>query len=102
VYYQEVSELGKQDSFGEYTVSVTEINTLHGLLDKAHQYTPSLLALSDNVTSRSRRSSDISSLFSCYKISKRRSDFFTLEELILHSFQARIIAIYWSIYRTQV
>ena len=29
------------------------------------------------------------------KISKTKADFFTLEELIMHSFQARIVALIW-------
>src|SRR4030088_1349004 len=35
-YRQEVSELGKQAGFGEYTSSVTDIDSLHGLLNTAH------------------------------------------------------------------
>ena len=31
------------------------------------------------------------------KISKTKSDFFALEELVIHSFKARVVAIYWSL-----
>jgi hypothetical protein len=34
---QEVIKIGKQTGFGEYTISVTDIDPLYGLLDEAHE-----------------------------------------------------------------
>ena len=31
------------------------------------------------------------------KIKKEKADFFALEELIIHSFKARVVATYWSL-----
>jgi hypothetical protein len=31
------------------------------------------------------------------KIKKEKADFFALEELIIHSFKARVVAAYWSL-----
>ena len=67
-YRREIVELGKQTGFGEFAVSITSADSLHGLLDTAHEHAPRFIGLLDSVACRIRRASELSSLSSRYII----------------------------------
>ena len=92
-YRQEVAELERSAGFGKCAVSVTDIDTLDGLLDTARENAPRLIGVFEDITSQSRRSSDRS--FSSryiiilailyYTHSQRCNNVQTLLGLYLHS-----------------
>jgi hypothetical protein len=93
-YRQEIVELGKQTGFGEYTMSITRIDSLHGLLDTANEHALRFIELLDSVTCETRRTSEMTSLTSrhiiilailCYSQSNRHNNVQTLLALHLHS-----------------
>lgn len=88
-----MADLERSAGFGKCAVSVTDIDTLDGLLDTARENAPRLIGLFEDITSQSRRSSDRS--FSsryiiilailCYTHSQRCNNVQTLLGLYLHS-----------------
>ena len=93
-YRQEVAELERSAGFGKCAVSVTDIDTLDGLLDTARENAPRLIRLFEDITSQSRRSSDGRLLSSryivilailCYSQSNRCNNVRALLGLYLHS-----------------